>query len=475
MMRAIFAFRSFPAALAMVLSSLAVIAGPASAGSQRTFVASTGIDSGNLTCSLVNPCRSFNTAIANTNVGGEVVILDTAGYGPMVINKSIKIIGPTGVYGGISVQGGGSGITTGIVINAGDTDDITLRGLDVSGVPGAVGPFPLIGIDIQNAGAVHIEKSSVGNFPEDGGGCIGFATAKTLRLYIVDSFLRHCLRGIVATGSTVSGNRSSVMVDNTRIERGFNSNAASQTIGVLMQGFVAVSLRNSIISRYTAGIQFDSNLATANNTLDIINSELSNLTTGVVYFGTGDTGTSQIRVAGSQITNVTNEAINVNNSALGRNTFLTIGDSVLAYAGRLVALTNNSTDTINARMVLEMDNTRVLNASAGVSIDLNSPNNAKTHAFMRDSTFAQGGNVVKTRGGAQVSASLIRSEVNNCAIVIDHGAGVVRLQENHIVNCSDDFVNNGSGNIVSDMRNVVHDIPNSSGFTYITPTPVPLK
>ena len=444
------------------------------APSQRTFVASYGLDT-SPNCNLAAPCRSFNAAIAQTNPGGEVVILDTAGYGPMVITKSLKVIGPSGVYGGISVVGGGSGITTGIVINAGDSDDITLRGLDVSGVPGGVGPFPLIGIDIQNAGAVHIEKSSIGSFPEDGGGCIGFATAKTLRLYIVDSILRHCLRGIVATGSTVSGNRSSVMVDNTRIERGFNSNAASQTVGVLMQGFVALSLRNSIISRYTVGIQFDSNLATANNALDIINSELSNLTTGVAYFGTGDTGSSQIRVAGSQIANVTNEAINVNNSALGRNTFLTIGDSVLANAGRLVALTNTSTDTVNARMVLEMDNTRVLNASAGVSIDLSSPNNAKTHAYMRDSTFAQGGSVLKTRGGAQVSASLIRSEVNNCAIVVDHGAGVVRLQENHIVNCSDDFVNNGSGNIISDLRNVVHDIPNGSGFTYITPTPAPLK
>ena len=88
-----------------------------------------------------------------------------------MINKSIKVIGPSGVYGGISVLGGVGNPTTGVVINAGDNDDVILRGLDITGVPGGR-PLPLIGIDIQNAGAVHIEKSSISNFPEDGGACI---------------------------------------------------------------------------------------------------------------------------------------------------------------------------------------------------------------------------------------------------------------------------------------------------------------
>jgi len=44
---------------------------------QRTFVASHGKDTD--PCSLALPCRSFNAAIAQTNPGGEVVILDPAG------------------------------------------------------------------------------------------------------------------------------------------------------------------------------------------------------------------------------------------------------------------------------------------------------------------------------------------------------------------------------------------------------------
>jgi len=454
-----------------IVAILALLPASAIAASQRTFVASYGSDA-SPNCALLAPCRSFNAAITQTSGGGEVVILDTAGYGPMVISKSIKVIGPAGVYGGISVIGGANP-TTGIIINAGDTDDVILRGLDITGVPGSA-PLPLIGIDIQNAGAVYIEKSSISNFPEDGGACIQLVTAKSVRVFVDDSFLRHCLTGIHANGTAISSNRSGVYLDNTRIERGFNSNPASTAVGLWMQGFMTGAVRSSVISRMTTAVRFDSNLTNASNTLDIINSELATNGTGLLYAATADNGSSTIRIVGSQVTNTTNDAISIANSAVGRNTFLTIGDSVIGIGARLIALTNTSGDAVNARMVLEMDNTRVLNANT-VSVDLNAPNGAKTHAFMRDSTFAQGANVIKTRGGVQVSASLIRSEVNNCAIVVDHGAGVVRLDGNHIVNCSDDFVNNGSGNIVSDGRNLVHDIPNTSGFTYITPTAAPLK
>jgi len=449
------------------------LAAPASAVTyQRTAVASYGLDTNQ--CRLADPCRSFNAAIAQTSPGGEVVILDTAGYGPMTINKAIKIIGPAGVYGGISVQGGANP-TTGIVINAGDTDDVILRGLDITGVAGTP-PLPLIGIDIQNAGAVHIEKSSIGNFPEDTGACIQMITTKTVRLYVDDSFLRHCVTGIFLNGSVVSSSRSSVIVDNTRIERGFNANPATPSIGVQMSGFLSVTLRNTVISRQTTAIRFDSNLASANNTLDIINSTFGNNTNGLSFAATADGATSQLRVVGSQITNTTNDAIGIVNSAIGRNTFLTIGESVIANAGRGLALTNNSTDTANARIVADVDNTRMTNAaSTGVTIDLNAPSGAKTSALIRDSTFASAGTLLKTRGTSQVSASLVRSLVNNCNIVVDHGVGTVRIESNHLVACSDDFVNSGSSGIVSDGHNVVDGIANGSGFVYITPTAVTVK
>jgi hypothetical protein len=148
------------------------------------------------------------------------VILDTAGYGPFTINKSIKVIGPSGVYGGISVQGAGTGLTTGIVINAGDTDVVTLRGLAIARVPSGA-PFPDAGIDIQNAGAVHIERSSISNFAQDASACIRIVTGNSIEVYVNDSFLRECRDGIFVSGNGPTDTlRVNLVVDNTRIEHG---------------------------------------------------------------------------------------------------------------------------------------------------------------------------------------------------------------------------------------------------------------
>jgi hypothetical protein len=99
---------------------------------QRTFVASSGAD-GN-PCSITQPCRSFATAIAATSANGEVVVLDSAGYGPVTINQSVAIVAPPGVYAGVSVFAG-----DGIAVNAAGGDKVQLRGLTVNGQGGARG------------------------------------------------------------------------------------------------------------------------------------------------------------------------------------------------------------------------------------------------------------------------------------------------------------------------------------------------
>ena len=80
-------------------------------GAQRTFVASVGSDAG--PCSITAPCRGFAAAVTKTSAGGEVIVLDSAGYGAVTITKSVSIIAPPGVYAGISVFSG-----NGITVNA---------------------------------------------------------------------------------------------------------------------------------------------------------------------------------------------------------------------------------------------------------------------------------------------------------------------------------------------------------------------
>src|SRR5687768_18418355 len=77
-----------------------VLVGDASALVQRTFVSGLGSDAN--PCTRTEPCRTFAAAIAQTQAGGEVVALDTAGYGPVTVTQAISLISPPGVYAGIS-------------------------------------------------------------------------------------------------------------------------------------------------------------------------------------------------------------------------------------------------------------------------------------------------------------------------------------------------------------------------------------
>src|SRR4030095_16908796 len=99
------------------------------AAAQRTFVASNGLPANTaFNCSLVKPFRAFSEAIGVTNAGGEVIVLDSAGYGAVTITKSVSIISPPGIHAGISVFSG-----DGVTINAGASDIVVLRGLSING------------------------------------------------------------------------------------------------------------------------------------------------------------------------------------------------------------------------------------------------------------------------------------------------------------------------------------------------------
>ena len=120
--------RGFLAVL-VACSELAVAPRAAYALAQRTFVASNGNDAN--ACSLAAPCRGFARAITQTSANGEIIVLDSAGYGAVTIDRSVTITAPAGVYAGISVFTG-AGIT---VATPGAA--VTLRGLTINGQGGA--------------------------------------------------------------------------------------------------------------------------------------------------------------------------------------------------------------------------------------------------------------------------------------------------------------------------------------------------
>jgi hypothetical protein len=123
--------------LALSISFLcALLATPAQATVQRAHVsAAYGVDSNTaFNCDAVHPCRFFQAATTVVSSGGEVVALDSGGYGTVNITQSISLIAPTGVYAGISVFPGANGIT---IATAGV--NVTLRGLTINGMGGDYG------------------------------------------------------------------------------------------------------------------------------------------------------------------------------------------------------------------------------------------------------------------------------------------------------------------------------------------------
>jgi hypothetical protein len=117
---------------AAALSLAALPAAPAFA--QRVFVAAQGSDAN--PCSFALPCRTFQHAHDVVAAGGEIDVLDPAGYGALTITKAISIQGHG--FSGVSVASGAN--TIGIQINAGANDAVNLNGLLIEGSGvGAIG------------------------------------------------------------------------------------------------------------------------------------------------------------------------------------------------------------------------------------------------------------------------------------------------------------------------------------------------
>jgi hypothetical protein len=79
---------SFPA-IAGALLAIGFSAAPAHALATRTWVSGHGADSG--ACALAAPCRTFAFALTQTASGGEIDVLDPAGYGTVNITQAISI------------------------------------------------------------------------------------------------------------------------------------------------------------------------------------------------------------------------------------------------------------------------------------------------------------------------------------------------------------------------------------------------
>ena len=224
---------------------LAVIATTASGvAPQRTFVASYGLDTN--PCSLASPCRGFQAAIDAVAQGGEVVAIDTAGYGAMAIHKSVSVIVPTGVHAGLSPSSGipipgYPGQYTVVLIDVASTDVVVLRGLVIAHQGNVTGGIDWVG---QGGGIVHVENTVVSGFPVE-----GLYMEGPGQLYVKDSILRDNYHGLYANGNGY-GTTSKIFGDRVHIE--------NSQYGVLATGII-VMLSDSTLYKNYYGSYLNSN------------------------------------------------------------------------------------------------------------------------------------------------------------------------------------------------------------------------
>ena len=190
-----------------LLSLFAAVAAQGQAA--RTFVSSAGSDAND--CSRSSPCRNFQRAHDAVATGGEVVALDSAGYGAVNITKSVTIAGEGVHAAATSPSGGGNAVT---VNGAGIT--VTLRHIQVQSHPSSVSGD---GISARNFAVLHIEgctvrAASVGLFffPNSADG------TPARKLFIKDSIFRNNGgSGIFLANSADTGTLSAT-IERTRLE-----------------------------------------------------------------------------------------------------------------------------------------------------------------------------------------------------------------------------------------------------------------
>ena len=269
-------------ALRIALFAFFLVAGatPSFAQATRTWVSGVGDDAN--PCSRTAPCKTFAGAISKTAPAGEINALDPGGFGAVTITKSITISGE-GVEAGVLAAG-----TNGVLINAGATDTVVLRGLDIEGVLTG-----LNGIRFLAGGTLHVENCTINGFSQNG---IQFVPVASSRLFVKDTVLRNNNPAVAGSFAGImiaptGAGFANVVLDNVQMLRNFH--------GLLVQSASRVAACHCTAAGNSGTGLF---VSAANNAqLSLDGCEASSNVNGVRSEGAG----SLVRIANTLVTSNT--------------------------------------------------------------------------------------------------------------------------------------------------------------------------
>ena len=251
----------------------------------RSAVSVNGLDTN--ACTTVDPCRSFNTALANTVAGGEVIALDSAGYGPFSITQSATVSGAPGAHAALTVPASGTGINI-----SGISSLVLLRNLVLIG--GGTANYGIF----ANGSDVRVVNCVVRGFNTNGISSYG-ANATIEDSVLLDNYV-----GIFLSGSHTTVSRTLIEDSSFGIDVESNQNADvvvsdcvitnSASIGVSASAHVgtgsllhSVTLENCKIAYNSLGVFSDASGGTNAARVYLSQNVISYNGTGVSAGGNG--------------------------------------------------------------------------------------------------------------------------------------------------------------------------------------------
>ncbi len=169
--------RSKTLSSALVLAACLVPVSDLQALANRVFVSARGGNDANACDNVVAPCQTFAGAVTKLNPGGEAIVLDSGGYGPVTITQGVTIEAPSGVTAFIHPPSGDA-----ITINAASNDVVILRGLVLNAGSGN-------GITVNTVGTLEVDGCLLSSFGQFGIAMLGPGNLTVTNTDVSHSFI----------------------------------------------------------------------------------------------------------------------------------------------------------------------------------------------------------------------------------------------------------------------------------------------
>ncbi len=280
------------ALVGLLLTSFGFAVDPAAAQATRTWVSGVGDDAN--PCNRIAPCKTFAGAISKTQANGEIDCLDPGGFGAVTITKAITI-DCAETHGSVLVSG-----TNAIVVSAGASDRVILRGLALNGIGTG-----LDGIRFLAGAQLDVERCVVFGFTGNG---IDVSTSTISIVTVTNSYITNVGKGIFATATSSAS--VGLTVNNTSIlhpgAHGFETQtnvaavltnstiAAAGNFAVVVSGHSQINIDSStlFINSTAIGVTANAAFISVSNSNIYANATNFNIAPGGAVFSSGNNRTN---------------------------------------------------------------------------------------------------------------------------------------------------------------------------------------